>query len=79
MEIGDGAVIAAGSVVTENVEPYAIVGGAPAKKIRNRFDEISIEKLLKIKWWNRSEEKISEAVPLLSSENMNEFLKKYLG
>lgn len=75
--IGDGAVITAGSVVSANVEPFAMVGGVPAKIIRKRFDEISIEKLLKIKWWNWNEEKIREAVPLLSSENIDEFLKKY--
>jgi len=46
--IGQGAVIAAGSVVTKDVEPYSIVGGNPAKYIRYRFSENLIEKLLKI-------------------------------
>lgn len=49
--IGDGAVIAAGSVVTKDVEPYSIVGGVPAKIIKKRFDDKVIEKLLKLKWW----------------------------
>lgn len=53
--IGDGAVVAAGAVVTENVQPYTIVGGVPAKPIRKRFSEEQIEQLLKIKWWNRDE------------------------
>lgn len=49
--IGDGAVIAAGSVVSANVPPYTIVGGVPAKPIRQRFDDRTVEKLLKLKWW----------------------------
>ncbi len=58
--IGDGAVIAARSVVTHDVPPYAIVGGTPAKFIKWRFDEEKIELMQKIKWWNWSKEKIYE-------------------
>ncbi|WP_156291273.1 CatB-related O-acetyltransferase [Oceanobacillus salinisoli] len=50
--IGDGAIIAAGAVVNKDVEPYAIVGGVPAKRIKYRFDKEIREKLLEIKWWN---------------------------
>ncbi|MCW2478708.1 CatB-related O-acetyltransferase [Candidatus Symbiopectobacterium sp. NZEC135] len=50
--IGHGAVIAARSVVTKNVPPYAIVGGVPAKIIRFRFDNDVIQKLLSLEWWN---------------------------
>lgn len=53
--IGDGAVIATGAVVTKNVEPYAIVGGVPAKLIRYRFDKKQREKLLQLSWWNQDE------------------------
>jgi len=56
--IGDGAVVGAGAVVTKNVEPYTIVVGVPAKRLRKRFDERSIKKLQELKWWNWSEEKI---------------------
>ena len=49
--IGDGAIVAAGSVVTKDVPPYAIVGGVPAKVIRYRFDPQQIEKLLALAWW----------------------------
>jgi acetyltransferase-like isoleucine patch superfamily enzyme len=53
LTIGDGAVIAAGSIVTKDVPPYAIVGGVPAKIIRYRFNEETIKRLLELKWWDR--------------------------
>ena len=62
--IGDGAVIAAGSVVTKNVEPYSIVGGNPAKVIRYRFDDEEIKKLKYIKWWNKDKSWIRENIDL---------------
>ncbi|WP_439632238.1 CatB-related O-acetyltransferase [Shinella sp.] len=49
--IGDGAIIGAGSVVTKDVAPYAIVGGVPARFIRYRFPEETIEKLIALAWW----------------------------
>lgn len=58
--IGTGAIIAAGSVVTKNVRPYEIVGGAPAKVIKKRFDDEVIEKLLKSKWWDQPEDWIEK-------------------
>lgn len=57
-KIGDGAIIAAGAVVTKDVEPYAIVAGVPAKKIGDRFNEEQKSKLLNLKWWNWSDEEI---------------------
>ena len=53
VSIGDGAVIAAGSVVVKDVEPYTIVGGIPASIIKRRFSEEVINKLLKIRWWEK--------------------------
>lgn len=52
VKIGTGAVIAAGSVVTKDVEPYAIMGGVPAKVLRYRFPDETRDKLLKSEWWN---------------------------
>ena len=69
--IGDGAVIAANSVVTTNVEPYNIVGGTPAKFIKKRFSDEIIQKLLKFKWWEKDENWLKSNFQ--SFHNMNDF------
>lgn len=65
--IGDGAIIGARAVVTKDVEPYAIVGGVPAKEIRKRFSPEIIEKLQSLKWWNWPTEKIRRSIPAIQS------------
>lgn len=62
VKIGDGAVVGARAVVTKDIEPYAIVAGNPAKEIRKRFDQKTIDKLLKLKWWDWPEEKIRKNI-----------------
>jgi acetyltransferase-like isoleucine patch superfamily enzyme len=56
--IGTGAVIGMGSVLTKDVPPYEIWAGNPAKFIKKRFDEETIEKLLAGKWWNKSDDEM---------------------
>jgi virginiamycin A acetyltransferase len=60
INIGDGSVIAAGSIVTKDVEPYSIVGGNPAKLIRYRFSAKIIERMIKLKFWDMSMDDIKK-------------------
>lgn len=69
--IGDGAIIGTRSVVTKDVPPYTIVGGIPAKIIRKRFDEDTIEKLLSIRWWDWDIEKISGKLSAIQLGNID--------
>ena len=63
--IGSGAIIGSRAVVTKNVEPYAIVGGNPAKVIKFRFEKEEIKRLLKLKWWDWSEQEVKDGMGFL--------------
>ena len=76
VSIGNGAVIGTGAVVTNNVEPYSIVAGVPAKKIKMRFSEEIIEKIERSEWWNWDHETLKAR--LTDFRNFDEFVKKYL-
>ncbi|GAA2082585.1 CatB-related O-acetyltransferase [Streptomyces albiaxialis] len=60
VRIGDGAIVAAGSVVTADVPPYTIVGGNPARTIRQRFSDTEVELLLDAAWWDWPAELVTE-------------------
>lgn len=63
VHIGDGAIIGTRSVVTKDVPPYTIVGGTPAKEIKKRFDEETMQRLQQIEWWNWPYDKIHQFLP----------------
>jgi virginiamycin A acetyltransferase len=66
--VGDGAIVGAGAIVTHDIPPYAVVAGVPAKIIRFRFSKSQIEKLLKISWWNWSNDAIKGNVDYLRGD-----------
>jgi virginiamycin A acetyltransferase len=75
VSIGDGAIVSARSVVAKNVEPYTIVGGNPARPIKKRFDDDTIEILLSIKWWDWAVEKIEANLALITGNDVDALLR----
>ena len=72
VHIGDGAIIAANSVVSKKVPPYHIAGGNPIKIIKKRFDDDLIEYLLNLKWWDWEAKKIFENLDILCSSDLKQ-------
>ncbi|EFK96822.1 transferase hexapeptide repeat containing protein [sediment metagenome] len=70
VNVGDGAIIAARSVVTKDVPPYAIVAGVPAKIVKYRFDEETIKYLMDLKWWNLPDENIEKKLEAFTIQNI---------
>jgi len=73
--IDDGAVIAAGSIVTKSVPAYTLGGGVPYKPFRKRFSDENIEILENLKWWDWSEDKILKGLKYIENSSVKELLK----
>jgi virginiamycin A acetyltransferase len=71
IRVGNGAIIATGSVVTKDVPAYGIVGGNPAGLIRSRFDQETVRRLEKIRWWDWDPEKITKNVKAICGPDVS--------
>lgn len=72
VKIGSGAIIAAGAVVVKDIPPYSIAAGNPAKVVKKRFDDETIERLLKLAWWDWDIKKITKNLHLICNLNVDE-------
>ena len=70
LNIGDGCIIGAGSVVTKDIEPYSIIVGVPGRLLRMRFDDVLIDELKRLKWW--------EYPPNVLKENQDIDINKFI-
>lgn len=72
VKIGDGAIIAAYSVVAKDIPAYAVYGGNPAKFIKKRFDDELIDLLLRLRWWDLEPETLASILPLLCDPDLEQ-------
>jgi acetyltransferase-like isoleucine patch superfamily enzyme len=77
VKLGDGSVVAAGSVVRKDVSPYAIVAGVPADVVRYRFPPEIIAALLRIAWWDWDHKQVIAALPFLTSPDIQAFICEF--
>lgn len=75
VSVGDGAVVGAGAVVTKNIPPYAIVAGNPARVIKYRFEQSTIDALLNAAWWDWPKPEVVEKMDLLIGTDTEAFLE----
>ena len=73
--IGDGAIIGTNALVTKDIPPYTIAGGIPAKPLKKRFSEEQISALMKIKWWDWSEEEILKNLKFIKSGDTDSLIR----
>ena len=77
VEIGHGAGVASGAIVTKDVSPYSIVAGVPAKPVRQRVSLELIDRLIELAWWDWSHSKLKDSLHDFRNLSVEEFLEKY--
>ena len=76
VKIGDGAIIGTKSLVSRDVEPYTVVAGNPARPVRKRFDQATINRLLEMKWWDLPDEEVRALVPDMIDGKLEKVLSR---